>query len=140
MQDTTPDSELVRRAKAGELAAFEELTNRYERRVYTLALRIVGNQQDAEDVTQQTFLSVLDHIGEFRGDSSFATWLFRVATNAALKVLRKRRGLDTVSLEEATEPQAESDKIPHPEYIADWRQSPDTLAQQAETRQLLEQA
>lgn len=134
------DAELVERAKAGELAAFEELTNRYERRIYTLAMRILGNRHDAEDVTQQTFLSALEHLGDFRGDSSFGTWLFRVATNAALKIIRKRRGLDTVSLEETTEPKEGSDTIPHPEYIADWRQTPDTLAQQAETRRVLEQA
>ncbi len=134
------DAELVERAKAGELAAFEELTNRYERRIYTLAMRILGNRHDAEDVTQQTFLSALEHLGDFRGDSSFGTWLFRVATNAALKIIRKRRGLETVSLEETTEPKEGSDTIPHPEYIADWRQTPDTLAQQAETRRVLEQA
>ncbi len=134
------DAELVARAKAGELGAFEELTNRYERRVYTLGMRILGNREDAEDVTQQTFLNALEHLGEFRGESSFATWLFRIATNAALKILRKRRGLDTVSLEGSTEPQDGSDSIPHPEYIADWRQTPDTLAQQAETRRVLEQA
>lgn len=134
------DAELVERARAGELAAFEELTNRYERRIYTLAMRILGNQHDAEDVTQQTFLNALEHLETFRGDSSFATWLFRIATNAALKIIRKRRGLDTVSLEQSTEPQDGSDTIPHPEYIADWRQTPDRLAQQAETRRVLEQA
>lgn len=134
------DAELVERARAGELAAFEELTNRYERRIYTLAMRILGNQHDAEDVTQQTFLNALEHLENFRGDSSFATWLFRIATNAALKIIRKRRGLDTVSLEQSTEPQDGSDTIPHPEYIADWRQTPDRLAQQAETRRVLEQA
>jgi len=134
------DAELVERARAGDLAAFEALTNRYERRIYTLAMRILGNQHDAEDVTQQTFLNALEHLEDFRGDSSFATWLFRIATNAALKIIRKRRGLDTVSLEQSTELQDGSDTIPHPEYIADWRQTPDRLAQQAETRRVLEQA
>ena len=83
--------------------AFEALTNRYEQRVYSLALRMLRQEQDAEDVTQQTFLSALENLDGFRGDASFATWLLRIATNAALKVIRKRRGLDTVSLEEATE-------------------------------------
>lgn len=114
--------------------------NQYERRVYTFGMGFLGNREDAEDVTQQTFLNALEHLGEFMGESSFATWLFRIATNAALKILRKRRGLDTVSLESSTEPQDGSDSIPHPEYIADWRQTPDTLAQQAETRRVLEQA
>ena len=65
MNQATPeasDAELVRRAKAGELDAFEALTNRYEQRVYSLALRMLRQEQDAEDVTQQTFLSALEHL------------------------------------------------------------------------------
>jgi RNA polymerase sigma-70 factor (ECF subfamily) len=140
MTDTAVDSILVHRARAGELAAFEELVSRYEARVYTLARRIVGQQQDAEDVTQQAFLSVLEHLDDFREESSFYTWLMRIATHAALKVIRKRRGLPTVSLEEMTEPQEDQGAIPHPEFIADWRQSPDELAQRHETQRLLEEA
>ncbi len=134
------DDELVRRAKGGELAAFETLTTRYESRVFSLALRIVRQQQDAEDVTQQTFLSALEGLEEFREEASFSTWLLRIATYAALKVVRKRKGLDVVSLEEATEPQPGSDHIPHPEFIADWRESPEALAQRNETRGLIEEA
>lgn len=140
MTDQTPDAALVRRAKAGDLAAFEALTTRYEKQIYTLAYRIVRQQQDAEDVVQQTFLSVLENLGSFRGEASFATWLFRIATHAALKVLRKRKGLETVSLEEATEPQDGRDALPHPEFIADWRQSPEELVRRNETRRLLDEA
>jgi RNA polymerase sigma-70 factor, ECF subfamily len=134
------DAELVARAKAGELDAFEALTERYERRVYSLALRMLRQEQDAEDVTQQTFLSALENLGGFRGDASFGTWLLRIATHAALKVIRKRRGLDTVSLEEATEPGDEYGSVPHPEYIADWRQSPEQLVHNNEIRRLLDEA
>jgi len=140
MPNQTPDAELVQRAKAGDPEAFETLTSRYERQVYTLAFRIVRQEQDAEDVTQQTFLSVLEHLAGFREEASFATWLFRIATHAALKIIRKRKGLDTVSLEEATEPRDDGDTIPHPEYIADWRQSPEELVRRNETRRLLEEA
>ncbi len=130
----------MRRAQAGELEAFETLASRHERQVYSLALRILRQEQDAEDVTQQTFLSALENLSGFRGESSFATWLLRIATHAALKVIRKRRGLDTVSLEETTHPAEEGAATPHPEYIADWRQSPEQLVQQNETRQLVEAA
>lgn len=140
MTDIAVDAELVRRAKAGELAAFEELVTRYETRVYTLARRIVGQDQDAEDVTQQTFLSALEHLGGFREEASFYTWLMRIATRTALKVIRKRKGLPTVSLEEMTEPQEGQDSIPHPEFIADWRQSPEELAQKNEIQRLLDVA
>ena len=134
------DVELVRRAKAGDLGAFEELMSRHERRVYTLARRIVAHEQDAQDVTQQAFVGALKHLDGFREESSFSTWLMRIATHAALKILRKRKGLPTVSLEEATGTDGEDGAIPHPEYIADWRENPETLAAQNETKRLLEAA
>ena len=99
----TSDIELVQRAQAGELDAFEALTSRYEQRVFSLALRMLRQEQDAEDVTQQTFLSALENLDGFRGEASFSTWLLRIASHAALKVIRKRKGLETVSLEEETE-------------------------------------
>lgn len=140
MIESDNDTVLVSRAKEGDLAAFETLATRYERRVYSLALRILRHEQDAEDVTQQTFLSFLEHLSEFRAESSFATWLMRIATHAALKIIRKRRGLDIVSLEETTEPQDGSDNVPHPEYIADWRESPERLVHRNETMQIIDDA
>jgi RNA polymerase sigma-70 factor, ECF subfamily len=140
MTPEVSDAELVARAKAGKLEAFEALTTRYEQRVYSLALRMLRHEQDAEDVTQQAFLSALENLRGFRGDASFATWLLRIASHAALKVIRKRKGLDTVSLEEATEAADGYDTIPHPEYIADWRQSPEELVRQHETQRLLNDA
>ena len=139
MTSKLSDSELVERAKAGDLDAFEALTARYEQRVYSLARRILRHTQDAEDVTQQTFLNALEHLNGFRGEASFSTWLLRIASHAALKIIRKRRGLETISLEEATEP-AGPDKIPHPEFIADWKQSPEQLVEQHEIRALLDEA
>ncbi len=87
------DAELVRRAKAGDLTASETLATRHEARIYNVASRITGNEHDAEDVTQQAFLNALEHLDGFREEASFAIWLQRIATHAALKVLRKRKGL-----------------------------------------------
>ena len=134
------DTELVQRAKAGGLDAFEQLTSRYEQKVYALARRMLRQEQDAEDVTQQTFLSALENLKGFRGEASFSTWLLHIATHAALKVIRKREGLETVSLEESTESPEEGGSVPHPEYIADWRQSPEELVQKNETQRLLDEA
>ena len=131
---------LVRRAKAGELTAFEELVSRHERQIYSLALRLLQNPHDAEDITQQAILNALEHLAGFREEASFATWLNRIATFAALKVIRKRKGLDTVSLEATTEPQEDYDSIPHPEYITDWKESPERLVERNETRRLLDVA
>jgi RNA polymerase sigma-70 factor (ECF subfamily) len=135
-----PDAELVQRAQAGGLDAFEALTARHEQRVYSLAKRMLRHEQDAEDITQQTFLSALENLEGFRGDASFSTWLLRITTHAALKLIRKRKGLDVISLEEATEAGGESDRIPHPEFIADWRQSPEELVAKREIQGLLEEA
>ncbi len=140
MAEERPDSELVRLAKAGDLSAFEGLAMRHERRIYTVARRITGNEQDAEDVTQQALLSALEHLDGFREEASFATWVLRVATHAALKVIRKRQGLPTVSLEANTEAQEGYDTVPHPEYIADWKESPTELVGRHETARLIDEA
>jgi RNA polymerase sigma-70 factor (ECF subfamily) len=134
------DVELVRRAKGGDLEAFEALATRHERQIYTLALRITGNHHDSEDVTQQAFLSALENLKGFREEASFSTWLHRIAAHAALKMIRKRQGLPTVSLQQNTEPQEDPDSLPHPEYIADWRQSPEQLVHNNEAKRLIEGA
>jgi len=136
----THDAELVILAKSGDVDAFEALTNRYEQRVYGLAMRMLRQEHDAEDVTQQTFLSVLENLQGFRGEASFSTWVLRIASHAALKIIRKRKGLNTVSLEEATEPSDDFNSVPHPEFIADWRLSPEQLVDQNEVRRLLDDA
>jgi RNA polymerase sigma-70 factor, ECF subfamily len=138
LQDLS-DSALLNRAKTGDLEAFETLAGRHEQRVYALARRITANDHDAQDVTQQAFLSALEHLEGFRQESSFATWLSRIATHAALKIVRKREGLPTVSLEENTAQDAEG-HIPHPEYIADWRESPEHLVERNETKRLIDAA
>lgn len=133
------DRDLVQAAKQGDLDAFEALVTRYERRVYSLARRITGSTADAEDVTQQTFLSAMRGLSAFREQASFSTWLTSIAAHAALKIGRKRQGLPTVSLDAATERDAEG-RLPHPEFIADWTEAPDRLAQRRETRRLLDSA
>lgn len=130
---------LVARARAGDFEAFEALLNRHLQRLYGLALGIVRQREDAEDVVQTTFLSALEHLGDFREEASFATWITRIATHAALKVLRKRKGLDTVSLEEATE-ENEDGEIPHPEFIANWRGDPARVVDERELKRLLDDA
>jgi RNA polymerase sigma-70 factor (ECF subfamily) len=134
------DLELVRRAQSGDLEAFEVLTARHERLVYSMARRILQHEHDAEDVTQETFLSALEHLGGFRAEASVATWLGRIATHAALKILRKRRGLPLVPLESPAEPPENYSAVPHPRLIADWAETPEQLVQRRETRQLIEAA
>jgi RNA polymerase sigma-70 factor (ECF subfamily) len=140
MAANVSDLDLVRHAKQGKLDAFEELTTRYERQIYLLARRILGNEHDAEDVTQVTFISVVEHLAAFREEASFSTWIHRIATFAALKVLRKRRRLDTVPLEATLDSPETSDPLPHPEFISDWSKSPEELAARKEARSAIERA
>lgn len=134
------DTELVTLAKTRNLEAWETLISRYEEKVYSLAMRMLRQTQDAEDVTQQTFLNVMEHLDSFRGESKFSTWLLRIATHAALKVIRKRKGLKTISLEESTQANESTDQIPHPEYVASWKEIPEKLLLSSELKELLDEA
>lgn len=132
-----PDAEDVARAREGSYEAFERLVARHEGAVYAMAMRITRRPEDAEDAVQQTFLSVLEHLDGFAGQSLFRTWLLKIATNHALKILRKRKGLSAISMDSGSE---DEPALPHPEFIAPWRDDPGQVAQQRETQQLLAEA
>jgi len=133
------DHELVERARSRDFAAFDGLVSKYERRIYGLAMRIVRQRHDAEEVVQQTFLSVIEHLDGFEGKSKFATWLMRIATNHALALLRKRGRQRTVPLAQDGD-EDRYDRLPHPDFIAQWKETPEQIASRRETRQLLSQA
>jgi RNA polymerase sigma-70 factor (ECF subfamily) len=85
------DEDLIRRYLDGDVRAFEVLVERHERRVYNLALRMTGREEDARDATQDAFLSALRKLKGFRGEAAFSTWLHRVTVNACYDLLRKRQ-------------------------------------------------
>lgn len=93
------DAELVARLQAGDQAAYAQLVEQHAGQVYRLALRMMGNEADAEDVLQETFLSAFKSIGRFEARSSLNTWLYRIASNAALMRLRRSEP-DQVSVDE----------------------------------------
>ena len=80
-KSTRSDAELARLAAEGDAAAFDEIYSRYRTLVYSIALRMTGNLADAEDLTPDSFVTVLRRIGSFRGEASFHTWLYRVVVN-----------------------------------------------------------
>jgi len=88
------DIELVQEVRNGRRQAFTELMKRYQERVYWVARRIVGSHDDADDVVQETFVKAYLALGEFRGDASFFTWIYRIAVNLSLNALRKRQVLN----------------------------------------------
>ncbi len=131
------ESLLVAEAKAGSHAAFEELVNRYERKIYRLGLNITGNQEDAEDVLQETFLKAFAHLPEFRQDSRFYTWIVRIAVNEGLMKLRKRRTEREVPLEDGGEG-GDGEVILR--EITDWKPNPEQLLAQSELEAILQDA
>jgi RNA polymerase sigma-70 factor (ECF subfamily) len=94
------DDALAARAAAGDERAFEQLVSRYQARVYRLACRLTADDGEAKDVLQETFLAAYRGLPSFRGESRFSTWLYRIATNAALMQRRARARRRTESLEE----------------------------------------
>jgi RNA polymerase sigma-70 factor (ECF subfamily) len=92
--ETPSDSELVQEVRNGRRQAFTALMRRYQERVYWVARRIVGSHDDADDIVQETFVKAYLALGEFRGDSSFFTWIYRIAVNLSLNALRKRQVLN----------------------------------------------
>jgi len=98
------DRELMTRAQAGDMSAFEALVSRHEDKVYGLALRMTRSEADAAEITQDTFLSAYQHLSEFRGEAAFGSWVHRIAANNALMRLRRQKVLDIVS-DEITGPE-----------------------------------
>lgn len=106
-----PDAELVERWQAGDSKAFESLVRRHQGRVYRLLLRMLGSREEAEDVTQEAFLSLHRHGHRFRRESRFSTFLYRVATNAALN-RRRTLGRKRSREDELATRQAAGDDLP----------------------------
>lgn len=95
---TLPDADVVRLAQQGRELAFRELVRRYERPVFSLVYRMVRDRETAEDLAQDAFVKVLNHIDKYSPEFKFSSWLFKIANNVAIDHLRRRR-LDTVSLD-----------------------------------------
>jgi len=95
------EKELIHLAQTGDLFAFNELVTSYERLVYNMCFRILSNRQDAEDLTQETFITAFQKISQYRGDS-FKSWLLRIATNRSIDLIRNRQHSVEVPLEPET--------------------------------------
>ncbi len=121
--------QIVRKVLQGNVNAFEGLVSEYEKNVYAITFRIVGNSEDAADMTQETFIKAYNSLHSFRGDSRFSVWLFRIANNVCLDFLRSRNRKPTVSLS------VEDDDGEDTQFdIADDSQSPEQLLERSLTR------
>jgi RNA polymerase sigma-70 factor (ECF subfamily) len=129
------DRTLVTRAQAGDTTAFDELVRRYADKVHRLTYKVLRHDEDAADALQDAFLSAYRSLSRFKGDSTFSTWLYRIAMNAALMRLRKRRE-GMVSLEQPGDREGER----APLQIADWARTPAEELVNVELRGALQQA
>lgn len=116
-----------------EIARFVET---YSARVYRLGMKILNNEQDAEDILQETFLKAIRALPSFEGRSSLSTWLYRIATNEALMLLRKRHP-ETISIDAPTEDDDEDNEALE---IVDWSHQPESELLEKETRQKIDSA
>jgi RNA polymerase sigma-70 factor, ECF subfamily len=105
------DWDIVRRVQAGDVAAFDVLTLRYRGRVYGVIYNMTSNREDAADLTQDAFIKSFQSINRFQGQSSFFTWLYRIAVNSTLTHLRKNRLRTFFSLEKVDENDRQSAEV-----------------------------
>lgn len=131
--DSATDQELVAASRCGDELAFETLVRRHQRKVFALAFRYTGAREDAEDVAQQTFEKAFVHLQEFAGRSSFSTWLMAVAINQALMLLRRRRTLREVPIDDSSSHEAIA-PVPEP---ADPSPDPEVTCSQREGKRIL---
>jgi RNA polymerase sigma-70 factor, ECF subfamily len=128
VQGAEPLTELVVAARGGDKEAFGEIVRRTFADTYTLALRLTGNEQDANDVAQETYIRAWRAIGRFRGDAQVSTWLYRITANTAATHTKRRRRLRTEPLELVAEP-ADERRESHPALMAESFEAADRLGQ-----------
>lgn len=122
--------------QAGDRAEFARLVETYSGVIYRLAVKMLANEQDAEDVLQETFIKAYNHLGNFNGRSKLSTWLYRIASNEALMLLRKRKQVP-LSIEEPVEFMEDEQE---PLQIKDWCCLPEPELMSAEARKYLDKA
>jgi RNA polymerase sigma-70 factor, ECF subfamily len=127
------DLDLVHASKNGDVAAFEQLVKRYDRKLLRIAQSVTNNREDSQDAVQEAFLKAFQNLGDFREESKFSTWLIRITLNQSVMKLRKQRSTREVSLDEDF--QADADKLPM--EVTDWAPNPEQLYRTSELRDIL---
>src|SRR6202050_5316777 len=125
--------DLVHASKNGDVAAFEQLVKRYDRKLLRIAQSVTRNREDSQDVVQEAFLKAYQNLAAFGEDSKFSTWLIRITVNQSLMKLRKQRASREASLDEDF--QAEGDVLP--KEVTDWAPNPEQLYWASELRDIL---
>ena len=132
------DQELLARAQAGEMPAFETLVERHRDRVYGLALRMTRSEADAAEIAQETFFSAYQHLADFRGEAAFSSWVHRIAANHALMRLRHSKVMKSAQSLAGPEFNERGSLAEYPQ--SDWSRRADEKALDAELGVAIEQA
>ena len=130
-----PDLDLVAASTRGDIAAFEELVRRYDRKLLRIAHQVTHDWEDAQDAIQETFLKAYQKLNQFRGTSKFSTWLIRIALNESLMKVRKRRSAPEVPLE-----YEDRNGENAPLDVADWSPNAEQIYSRAELQEILRKA
>jgi RNA polymerase sigma-70 factor, ECF subfamily len=134
--DNRDETKIIASVLAGNTQEFHDLIRPHERSVYAMALSLLHNEADAEDVTQEAFLKAFRNLAKFRGEAKFSTWLISITLNEARSRLRSGKA---VKLESLDEPPEGHEHI-SPALLRDWREIPSEVLERKEVRQLLQQA
>ncbi|HHU32093.1 MAG: RNA polymerase sigma factor [Zhaonellaceae bacterium] len=130
------ESELILKCKNGNVEAFEELVLKYQRQIYTVAYRFMGNHEDASDLAQEAFIKAYKSIDRFRGESSLKTWLYHIVANVCRDELRKRKKGQVLSLDAPIS--TEEGEITR--QTEDWTYAPDLIYESKEAQYFIQEA
>src|ERR1700752_902088 len=122
-EEASGDMDLVHACKGGNVSAFEQLVKRYDGKLFRIAQSVTHNREDSQDAVQEAFLKAYQHLGDFRGDSQFSTWLIRITLNQSLMKLRKLRRTKEMSLDG----DFGTDEDLLPREVIDWAPNPEQL-------------
>lgn len=127
------DLDLVHATQNGDVSAFEQLVKRYDHKLLRIAQHVTHNREDSQDAVQEAFLKAFQHLGEFREEAQFSTWLIRITINQSLMKLRKQSAIREVSLDKDFETDGEM----VPMEVTDWAPNPEQLYGVSELRDIL---
>lgn len=132
---TDTEKIFLKKSQEGDIASFEQLIARHQQKVYNIAYRMMGNEEDAKDAAQEALIKIYKSVSKFRGDSGFSTWVYRIAINACKDELRKKKH-NIISLDKEIETEEGSIK----NELADQGLKPDELVEQAELNETIQEA
>ena len=127
------DEKLARQILSGDTAAFEDLMNRYKRSIFTIAYRMMGNYHEAEDITQEVFVTVYNKLYQYDSSKKFGPWIHRIAVNTCISTLRKRNKVVSISFDETYVPVNELE-------LNDLYEDPHLIVEQQELKAEIEEA